>query len=286
MADEDWPDVRAEHEKTRYLRRAYRGFSLHLMESRPGFVDVTWPHHVFSLKIGGAPAFDFYEPGRPDLTWQPDAIGMIPAGTPIRREVVGGHSYLFVTQSVDLFRRAAAETLDYDRIDFRLLRGLVDPVLPQIGHALLRLLEQAPEDVLVAESLSVALAARLMKLMVAREPGSPPYRSGLPKRQIRRALDYIEANFTRDIALSEIASAAALSPFHFARAFKASTGFSPSRYVMRRRVERAKQLLRDQQFTLADIAYACGFASQSHFTTVFRREVGVTPGRYRSQAAG
>ena len=99
---------------------------------------------------------------------------------------------------------------------------------------------------------------------------------GLSERRKRMALDYIEANLSRDITLAEIAGAAALSPYHFSRSFKATIGTTPVRYVWSRRVELAKRLLRTAM-PLIDVAAAAGFSSQISFTTAFKQATGATP---------
>jgi AraC family transcriptional regulator len=99
--------------------------------------------------------------------------------------------------------------------------------------------------------------------------------------RLTRAKDYLEAHLAEDFSLQAVADAAELSPFHFARAFKRETGAPPHRYLMERRVERARELLAGGDMGLAEIALACGFAGQSHFTTAFKRHTGVTPGAWR-----
>jgi AraC-like DNA-binding protein len=88
-------------------------------------------------------------------------------------------------------------------------------------------------------------------------------------------------HLTDDLGLVELAAIVELSPHYFGEAFRISTGRSPHRYVMERRVECARDLLRDADRPIRDIAYAAGFSSQSHFTANFRRVTGVTPGRFR-----
>jgi AraC family transcriptional regulator len=94
-------------------------------------------------------------------------------------------------------------------------------------------------------------------------------------------LDYVDAHLNDDLSLAELAKVSGLSAHHFGAAFKASTGATPHRYVIEQRVERARDLLRDRGQGIADVAYAVGFSSQSHFTANFRRIVGVTPSRFR-----
>ncbi len=106
----------------------------------------------------------------------------------------------------------------------------------------------------------------------------------LAPRRLRRAEEYIEANLARDLPLAEIAAVAGLSELHFARAFRQAAGEPPHRYLVRRRVERAKALLRETDEPVSQIALACGFASHSHLSTWFRRLVGATPSTYRDAA--
>ncbi|MGN6465187.1 MAG: helix-turn-helix transcriptional regulator, partial [Rhizobiaceae bacterium] len=86
------------------------------------------------------------------------------------------------------------------------------------------------------------------------------------------------------VSLTELASECGLSPRHFARAFKQSVGVAPHHWMVRRRCDRAKDMLRGSETSLADIALACGFADQSHFTRTFTRVFGISPGAWRKLA--
>jgi AraC family transcriptional regulator len=99
---------------------------------------------------------------------------------------------------------------------------------------------------------------------------------------LRRVLEYIEAHLEQDLLLRDLAKVADLSPYHFARTFKRSVGSSPHRYVLRRRIERAKYHLAAGELSLAAVALACGFGSQSHFTAHFRAATGLTPRQFGS----
>ncbi|EJK80645.1 DNA-binding domain-containing protein, AraC-type [Rhizobium sp. AP16] len=103
---------------------------------------------------------------------------------------------------------------------------------------------------------------------------------GLTPWQLRRARDTINARLDRDVSLAQLASDCGLSTSHFARAFARSTGIPPHRWLMQRRVDRAKELMR-KGTPLAEIALMCGFSDQSHLTRVFSQSVGLTPGRWR-----
>jgi AraC family transcriptional regulator len=135
------------------------------------------------------------------------------------------------------------------------------------------------------ESLITQLAVILLRrYSTASERAKTLPSSGLTRSQVRRVLDYIDANLHRDVALRDLASVSDLSMHHFARMFKRTMGAAPHRYLLERRVDRAKQLLRDTGSSLVDISLSLGFSSQSHFTNTFRRLVGATPGEFRTQS--
>lgn len=104
-------------------------------------------------------------------------------------------------------------------------------------------------------------------------------------RGVALAVDFIEANLHQDLRLASIANASAMSTYHFARSFKETVGMSPHAYVLARRVRRAQEMLDHDGRELTHVAAACGFSSQAHLTTAFRRRLGVTPGGYRRTAS-
>jgi len=106
-------------------------------------------------------------------------------------------------------------------------------------------------------------------------------RGGLAPRQLRRAYEFIDANLGADPSISEVAEQCGLSGSYFSRAFKRETGFSPHRWLMKRRVDRAKQLLQERSLQLVQIAQMCGFVDQSHFARVFSKSENCSPGRWR-----
>lgn len=105
--------------------------------------------------------------------------------------------------------------------------------------------------------------------------------SAMTPTRLRRVRSYVEENLGEEVCLETMAASIGLSPSHLSRAFKAETGLSPYAYVLKMRTERAKQMMRSGKTGLAEIALACGFASQSHFTDAFRRATGTPPARWR-----
>jgi AraC family transcriptional regulator len=138
---------------------------------------------------------------------------------------------------------------------------------------------------LAAESLANVLAVQLIRHVSApREPGRR--RDGaLPRAKLRAVVEYVEEHLDASPTLEQMAAVARLSPYHFARQFKAATGLPPYQYVIARRVERAQQLLRQgRDISLAEVAARAGFSDQSQFSQHFKRLVGVTPGQFRTPA--
>jgi AraC family transcriptional regulator len=106
-------------------------------------------------------------------------------------------------------------------------------------------------------------------------------RVGLVDRRIRRAIELMHAHMNRELPLEEIAAAAYLSPFHFARLFKKLTGASPHAYLATLRTTRAQNLLAETDLSVSEISARVGYLSPSHFTKAFRQTTGLTPSAYR-----
>jgi AraC family transcriptional regulator len=132
---------------------------------------------------------------------------------------------------------------------------------------------------LLGLSLSVALIRKYAHIAVM----PAPYKGGIPRPQLKRVLEYIAANLASEIRLEDMASVADLSVFHFARAFRSSTGVTPHQYVLQRRIDIVKILLRTHNWNLENIASATGFADASHLTKAFRRQTGTTPKTWQRQ---
>jgi AraC family transcriptional regulator len=138
-----------------------------------------------------------------------------------------------------------------------------------------------PGGALYGESLGVALAAHVVREYAVASFHAPEPRKGLPPDQLRRIEEYVDENIDENLSLQELSQQLQMTVHFFVRSFKRSTGLPPHQYVLRRRVERAKELLVDPEMSIADIALHCGFATQSHLTATFNRLTNLTPGEYR-----
>ncbi|MBL8189413.1 MAG: helix-turn-helix domain-containing protein [Acidobacteria bacterium] len=140
----------------------------------------------------------------------------------------------------------------------------------------------------VIRSLVNQLAVYLLReyINVRRSEEMELSRVGLVDRRLRRAIEFMHDNCGRELSLSEIAAAAYLSEFHFARLFKKITGLTPHGFLAGLRVERARRLLAESDLSIVEVGAAVGYASQSHFTKVFREATGMTPRAFRQALQG
>ena len=145
-------------------------------------------------------------------------------------------------------------------------------------------LNTAPERLYVESQLTKLAVLLMCRHSTVSQAARILPSSGLTRNQARRVLEYIESNLSRELTLSELAGIAELSLHHFARMFKKTIGVSPYRYVLERRVERAKLMLRSARASLVDISLSVGFYSQSHFTSAFGRMVGATPTEFQGSS--
>ena len=141
----------------------------------------------------------------------------------------------------------------------------------------------SPAGPVFLDGISLALASRLFALdsKGTRLPAPDKLPTALAKWRLNRSVEYIEANLLRPIYLIELSNAVGLSRMHFAAQFRAATGYSPHRYIIRRKVVHAQTLLRDPAMSVVDVALLLGFRTQAHFTVVFKSIVGHPPAHWR-----
>jgi AraC family transcriptional regulator len=219
-------------------------------------------------------------------TWQeprnaPGSLAFRPAGVTVR-VVQSAMRLSQVIWDPDLHAALLPE-LGIAASRFEPVCPLRDPLLSQIVKTLTHEIEAGFADRILVESLGTALCIRIARHFVGRLPLST--NRGLSPARLQRVCDYVEAHLDDDLSLTVLAEVACLSPYHFSRSFKQATGLTLHHYVVQRRVERAKTLMHCTQRPLGLIAQEAGFTDQSHLTSVFRRELGVTPGRFRAALA-
>jgi len=135
---------------------------------------------------------------------------------------------------------------------------------------------------LYVQSLSLALASYVLARHGAEPPRLPSSKGpSLSKAQCANIQAFVEDELASNFGLLDLATLVGYSPDHFSRLFKQAFEQSPHQYVLSRRIERAMVMLRDENLAIAEIALACGFSNQGHFTTVFKQRTGSTPGAFR-----
>jgi AraC family transcriptional regulator len=285
------PDVPPEHVLLSSSGRGWSGVdAAEIVHPQDDFASPAIPRHVLVINLGSP--FDARERlrGREGYLG-PGGIVVLPAGAPSewhlerRGEVRHLHLYLdpALVQGV-----AAGAGLDPDKAELVEALGIRDP---QIEYAAMSLLSELRSGdlgaTIYAESLANVLAVDLLRRHSSLGRSSTTRKlehgraGGLPEASLRTALDYVGDNLATNLTLAEIAREVNMSPYHFARMFKLSTGFSPHQYVIRQRIERARALLRGTDLPVGVVAWEVGFASPSHFAQQFRRLVGVPPRSFR-----
>ena len=158
-----------------------------------------------------------------------------------------------------------------------------------VAHAIQRAVaianDACPSSDLAMDNLTFSLVHALLNRLTEKAAPQPEL-SQLSTQAFDLVRELIEDRLDDKIGLTELATLCNMDVFRFSRAFKARTGTTPHQFLIDARVTRARGLLKGTALTLADIAYACGFASQAHMTTTFSKHVGTTPGRYRNEVQG
>jgi AraC family transcriptional regulator len=140
-----------------------------------------------------------------------------------------------------------------------------------------------PSGRLFLDSVEQALAAALVDSHAVQRRSQRRYRGGLGAPRLRRIQELVQANMEGELTLDEMSQSVGLSTAHFSQMFRQSTGESPHQFVLRNRVERAKEMLQAAEMRVLEVAVACGFKTQQHFARVFRRVCGVSPTEYRHE---
>jgi AraC family transcriptional regulator len=241
-------------------------------------------HHVFVPLAGSVTIEGETEDGTPMIR-RPSAgqISVTPPGVRYSASWQEELEYVMVNFSQDFIARA---TIDFEaNKDAKIVPvcGPQDPLIRSIGQALAAELDSGqPNGKLYAESLVNVLAVHLLRHYSTDSVVADLRFGGLPAHRLRRVTEFIDENLENDISLAEIAQAADLSPYHFARSFKQTTGMTPIQFLMQRRIEYAKFMLTESELPIVEVGLSAGFKNQSHFTTLFRKFTTMTPKAYRN----
>jgi AraC family transcriptional regulator len=216
------------------------------------------------------------------------SVLLVPAGSPSLWRLGGRFDSLLIYLEPSLVARVGAEAfgLDPARLTLPPLDGLDHPHLRAVMEAVdAELTAGGAGGPLAAESLANILAVHLIRHISAPRRSARGRDGTLPRGRLRAVVAYIEEHLDASPSLEQMAAVVRLSPYHFARQFKAATGLPPHRYLILRRIERARELLQaGTDLSLAEVAARAGFSDQSQFSRHFKRLFGVTPGQFRMSA--
>jgi AraC family transcriptional regulator len=255
------------------------------------------PHRGRSLDVPGEEAFAFQVPLVPNFfsgVWYGGKRQRLPVAT--RGAVylfdLGNNPVVELEEPFDTLRlHISQSTLDEMAYEKGLRRigglkakaaGEKDLILYGMAQVLAAALEQ-PEEVsmMFTDYIALAFHEHVIGLYGNAPVARSTPRGGLAPWQLRRAHEFISANLGRDTSIDQLANETGLSSSHFARAFKQTVGVAPHQWLLQKRIDRAKELLRRTDMELSEIALSCGFGDQSHFTRVFTRLERSTPGKWR-----
>lgn len=211
-------------------------------------------------------------------------ISITPAQMPLFARWEDEDHFLEIRIAAQFIESVARETLDKDPAQLELLSEfrMRDPQIEAIALMLLSELQQENSGSrLYIESLSNVLAVHLLRQYATVKPHVPIYAGGLSQRQLVQVLDYINDYLDQEIKLTDLATLLGMSQFHFCHLFKQTVATTPYQYLLQQRIERAKQLLKQTDQPIAEIAFMCGFNSHSHLSKQFRHLTGMTPKAYR-----
>jgi len=248
------------------------------------FSDVMFKQHVFIIHIGRPVKLECHQSGRiRRFLKTPGMVAFFPSTRPIYTRLDADKSasstdLLLALDPAFVTRTANKLEIDLDRVELVPQRRNGDPALHHMAMALQYGVQAGhTPDMMYWESLSTALTFHLLREYggVKLTPTHP--RAGLSHQKLRITLAYIRERLSTVLTVSELARVAGVSPYHFIRLFRTSTGKSPYQYVLEARVRKAKDLLATGKFTIAEVAHQVGFFDQSHLTRHFKRVFGVPP---------
>ena len=219
----------------------------------------------------------------------PGDVAVVPAGVPLAAEPLDGTPQALAALVVSLAPDVIDEVLDAaGRAPAPLVAvvGSRSPAVAQLGGLLhAGLADRTELGRLTLESLGAALAVAVVRDHTT-VPTRPAPARELGREQLHAVLTLVEDDLSAPLTVADLAARAHVSVFHFSRLFRTTTGVSPHRYVVQRRLAHARDLLSGTDVPLAEVALRCGFADQSHLTRLVREHLGCTPAELRTAARG
>jgi len=254
--------------------------------SNPEFPDAILPANTLVLTMCNVASYRLQSGRITHAAGTPNGMGLIAEGSD-GRWIFGSDVDVFHFYFSNAMLSCIAGREDMVGVELRDQLVLDDPVLKTMAMEAAGAASEGEHSELYADTLGLAMALRLLRAHrsgtghVARQTNAMAS-GGMTARNLRRVTDYLMSHLSEDVSLLDLAAVAGLSPFHFCRAFKRTTGLSPHAWLLARRVEVATRMMLDTPaMGLAEIALSVGFETQSGFSTAFKRERGMSPSQWR-----
>ena len=270
--------------KTSFTSFSVHGMDIHDAPGHHGVTRLILPENTLVLNSQPVLAHIRWE-GR-DIgarEWGAGLTAFLPADSELITRVDESYRGTLVCLKPDIVQMVSVECdVHMSAMDFG---AISTPHMSKLTMALVELANVGALNThpMVSESLATALVVETIKGLSPRaEKALAALKGALSLERKRRVIEYVDANLHKPITLAEMAGVANLSLYHFGRSFKQAAGMSPAAYLLRRRIARAKHLLRGMA-PIAQVAFECGFSSQSHLGTAFKALTGVTPKQFRNR---
>lgn len=260
--------------------------NLEFFEAEPGEMphEIFEQHHILiNLRDEETRVENWRDQEHRDFIYHKNEIVVTPAGLKSGWKWHEKSKVIVITLEPDKLEKFAQNELGV-LLSEKQLRDIPQFIDEDITQAAIMLMDALKSDLgsdVMFESFARVFLTKLIQKYGLERSEDMEFSKSFTSKHYKRVLDYIAKNYGQNIALEDLATEAGISPFHFARLFKQTIGQSPHQFVMTYRVEEAKKMLRDHQRPMIDIALACGFADQSHFSRVFKQIQGIPPKSYR-----
>ncbi|NEO26694.1 MAG: helix-turn-helix transcriptional regulator [Kamptonema sp. SIO4C4] len=270
-----------------HQRQPWEIIRVQQIQSPPGEATCYYEEeHTLFLGLSPRPTRLLFQCDKTHTGWYGQGdMAITPAKTSLFARWESEDNYLQIRLKDRFLQSVMQETFEKDAKQLELVPEfqIRNSQIEAVGMMLFTELQGQSGNRLYVDSLAHVLAVNLLRHHALVKPKLPTYEGGLPPRQLRAVLDYIDTYLHQEIQLAQLAGLLDMSQFHFSRLFKQSLGLSPYQYLLQQRVERAKQLLKTTDRLIVDIALECGFNSHSHLSKQFRQFTGMTPKAYRTQ---
>lgn len=189
--------------------------------------------------------------------------------------------YIHIAVEKSFFRRIAKEAAGGAEYEFKRIQNIYSKqLLDLIGYFQREMMDYGEAFPIMLESICIQIVFQLLRDLGS-DPEANKRRLSKDNKYINKAIQFMQEYYSADISIDDICNLIYLSPCHFKRVFKDCTGQTPYQYLMGIRLMKAKEILRESDSSIEEVARLCGFVNSGHFSTVFKRNTGMSPSEYR-----